>query len=362
MTHENYILYLKGTIDTYPSKTKKYINKLFTDAYIAQNTSQLSIDNVSESSIYVKDLELTEKIKTCLDQNEKAIKLFEEWEFTKDYKYSVVFTCENFQQLLNNVQSLAATKQNSNDESAMMFEYLDTPIIFDSDDLLILKFNLKFAAIDPLNENEIFLKYPVLIVLHKESKLIELRFDVLKRIFISDKKEQSVYSDLIEDIIRYVKENLNTDLVPLDLDYLVSEAKQDSQETRVMAEYRKLPSGGNAQLEVGNNQEYVLPIIGELKELIKMHQTELEQSPVFKEALEQFIFENDELSDYSWIELMWENEIKTRSIRAKFIFNYRNKSYCLIQHYFNNVLIGMERMNHVIRYINEHRNITASED
>lgn len=362
MTHENYILYLKGTIDTYPSKTKKYINKLFTDADIAQNTSQLSLGNVSESSIDVKDLELTEKIKTCLAQNEKAIKLFEEWEFTKDYKYSVVFTCEKFQQLLNNAQSLAETNQSSSDESAMMFEYLETPITFDSDGLFILKFNLKFAAIDPLNENEIFLKYPVLIVLHKESQLIELRFDVLKRVFVPDKKEQSVYSDLIDDIITYVKDNLNAELVSLDLDYLVSEVKQDSQETRVMAEYRKLPSGGNAQLEVGNNQEYVLPIIGELKELIKKHQTELEQAPVLKEALEQFIFENDELSDYSWIELMWENEIKTRSIRAKFIFNYRNKSYCLIQHYFNNVLIGMERMNHVIRYINTHRNITTNED
>ncbi|MBC8542614.1 MAG: hypothetical protein ACLR23_07910 [Clostridia bacterium] len=362
MTHENYILYLKGTIDTYPSKTKKHINKLFTDADIVKNTSQLSLGNVSESAIDVKDLELTEKIKTCLAQNKEAIKLFEEWEFTKDYKYSVVFTCENFQQLLNNAQSLAKTMQSPSDESAMMFEYLKTPITFDSDGLFILKFNLKFAAIDPLNENEIFLKYPVLIVLHKESELIELRFDVLKRVFIPDKKEQSVYSDLIDDIIRYVYENLNTDLVPLDLDYLVSEVKQDSHETRVMAEYRKLPSGGNAQLEVGNNQEYVLPIIGELKELIKKHQTELEQAPILKEALEQFIFENDELSDYSWIELMWENEIKTRSIRAKFIFNYRNKSYCLIQHYFNNVLIGMERMNHVIDYINAHRNITANED
>ncbi len=359
MTYENYILYLQGTIDTYPSKTKKHIHKLFTDANIDQNVS-IPFHN----AINDKDLEITEKIKACLEQNEKAINLFEEWEFKKDYKYSVIFTCENFEQLLNSVQCLSQSGNNPSNESNRMFEWLENPITSSDDDfdLIILKFNLKFEAIDPLNENEIFLKYPVLIVIHKESKFIELRFDVLKRVFISDRREQSVYSDLIDDIIGYVKKNLNEDLAPLDLYYLVSQVKQDTEEVRVMAEYRKLPNGGNAQLEVGNNQEYVLPIIGEFKELIKKYQTELEKVPTLKEAFEQFIFENDELSDYSWIELMWENEIKTRRIRAKFIFNYRNKSYCLIQHYFNNALIGMERMNHVIRYINKHRKSVTIKD
>ena len=82
---------------------------------------------------------------------------------------------------------------------------------------------------------------------------------------------------------------------------------------------------------------------------------ELEKVPVLKEAFNQFMFENEELSDYSWIEVMWEDEIKTRSIRVKFIFSYRGNEYCLLQHYFSPSLIGMERMNHVIRYIGEHR-------
>ena len=68
------------------------------------------------------------------------------------------------------------------------------------------------------------------------------------------------------------------------------------------------------------------------------------------------MFEMEEMSDYPWIELLWENEIKTRSIRVKFVFNYMNNSYCLIQHYYSNVLIGMERMNYVIEYIISHRN------
>ena len=63
----------------------------------------------------------------------------------------------------------------------------------------------------------------------------------------------------------------------------------------------------------------------------------------------------DEMSDYPWIELLWEDEIKTRSIHAKFVFNYMGNNYCLIQHYYSSTLIGMERMNHVIKYIVDHK-------
>lgn len=101
---------------------------------------------------------------------------------------------------------------------------------------------------------------------------------------------------------------------------------------------------------------FLLPFIGELRSLLNDNQAELEKVPDFREALEQFMFEMEEMSDYPWIELLWENEIKTRSNRVKFVFNYMNKSYCLIQYYYSNVLIGMERMNYVIEYIVNHRN------
>ena len=138
-------------------------------------------------------------------------------------------------------------------------------------------------------------------------------------------------------------------------DFMVNVCKRD-ENVKLIAQSMKLPNGGNAQLDVGNNQEYILPFIGELRSLLNDNQAELEKVPDFREALEQFMFEMEEMSDYPWIELLWENEIKTRSNRVKFVFNYMNKSYCLIQYYYSNVLIGMERMNYVIEYIVNHRN------
>ena len=66
----------------------------------------------------------------------------------------------------------------------------------------------------------------------------------------------------------------------------------------------KLANGGNAQLEVGNNQEYVLPLIGELRSLLNENQNELDKVPEFRDALDQFMFEMEEMSDYPWIELL----------------------------------------------------------
>lgn len=79
------------------------------------------------------------------------------------------------------------------------------------------------------------------------------------------------------------------------------------------------------------------------------------------DALNQFIFENDELSDYTWIEVMWPDEVKTRSIRVKFIFNYKDCHYTLIQHYYNNILIGRERMDCVTEHIVKYRSIIQDE-
>lgn len=212
-----------------------------------------------------------------------------------------------------------------------------------------------------MEQNELLIKYPFIVIFDSNTNIIEFRFDAIKRVFLSEKSEQSVYSNLIYDIRQILYKSFNIDLEPFDLDYITNLSNSSINEASVMAEYRKLPNGGNAQLEVGNNENYILPIIGELKEIIEKHKAELSKAPMLDNALKQFIFENDELSDYTWIEVMWLNEVKTRSIRVKFIFNYKGCHYTLIQHYYNNTLIGMERMDYVTEHIVKYKNIIQDE-
>ena len=355
MQLKNYKEYLEKTAESYPDKVKRYLVKQFVKSGIAtkqgDDSGQLWLDGTE--SIDISQKALSEQLLSCIRDSEKACYYLEKWEFLKDYKYSVIFTCNDFKKVIEKVKQIKPLENCY--ENEYLFSSFDTPVAYSTEEYNLLKFNLAFAAVHPLTQEEFLIKYPFLVVFHTKSELVEFRFDVLKRVFLSDKKEQTIYSDLIANMIKYLEEQYECILTPLDLDFMVNVCKQD-ENVKLIAQYMKLPSGGNAQLEVGNNQEYVLPFIGELRSLLNANQSELEKVPTVREALEQFMFEMEEMSDYPWIELLWENEIKTRSIHVKFVFKYMNQPYCLIQHYYSNVLIGMERMNYVINYIVDHRN------
>ena len=349
MTNENYISYLVGTANGYPSKTQRYLKMLFSTAGIAVPDDQISIPFDVDTTVNIKDKELSEQIAMCLEQSASARRIFEKWEFEKDYKYSVLFTTPNFDDLQSKTESLDQYNENDSEESRSQNGF-SSPLCLKSDNLIFLKFSLYYSAVETTTGNESLVKYPILVIFHCNEKIIEFRFDTLRRIFVPERQEQSFYSDLIDKLIQFWKTSFGTELEPLNLEFL----QKHHPDATLMAKYMMLPSGGNAQLDVGKNENYILPIIGELKEILNDHRNDLDKCPALKESLEQFMFENDELSECTWIEIMWENEIKVRSIRVKFIFNYKNRMYCLLQHYYSNVLVGMERMNHVVRYISKH--------
>lgn len=352
MNKEDYMGFILQTVMSYPTKTKHHILKLFIDNKIAVKddsiNGQINIDGTE--CINVSMLDLDTAIKCCFEQSEEAVKVFEKWEFIKDYKYSVLFTCDDFETTVNGLNKLSGCDTIEND---LLFTSFKDPIFYKDDERYYLKYNLAYSALHPKTGEELLLKYPFLVVFHKETQIVEFRYDVLKRMFILDQERDS-YVYLIDTMIDILSKKYSCRLTGMDLNYMISVAK-DNNDSKLIAQYMKLNTGQYAQLEVGHNQEYLLPFIGELKTIILAHNDELDKVPLFKETLEQFMYEKEEMSDYPWIEVLWENEIKTRSIHVKFIFNYMNKEYGLIQHYYSNVLVGMERMNYVVDYIASHR-------
>ena len=51
------------------------------------------------------------------------------------------------------------------------------------------------------------------------------------------------------------------------------------------------------------------------------------------------------------IELLWKGKNKARENHVKITFDYCQKGYNLIQHYYKGTLVGMERMDHVVNFI-----------
>ena len=69
---------------------------------------------------------------------------------------------------------------------------------------------------------------------------------------------------MVSDILEILKLKFGIELNAMDLDFIINTVRSSNDKSvKLMAEYKNLPSGGNAQLDVGKNRDYVMPIIGE---------------------------------------------------------------------------------------------------
>lgn len=353
MNRDNYLSYVLGTVEKASQKTKKQLKELLLKKGIAYDENeQLEIGD-KHDKIDISNYDLTNQVKRCLSSSDDAINAFEEWEFVKDYKYSVIFEANDFSKVQEYVVHSIEAEGIENDYLSVTEKTFKDPVKMICDGMTILKYSIGFSAIDPASAEEVLLKYPFIVVAHEEQKLVEFRFDGLPSLFRIGSQAQNFFSELIDNMLKVLDRN-GCKLEPLDLSFMKNQNEKDDK-VKLVAQSMKLTDGGNAELQVGDNQDYVMPFMGELKAILADHKEDFDKVPKIKERLEQFIYEKDELSDYPWFEIVWDNEIKTRRIHVKFIVQYNNKEYCLIQHYFSNVLIGMERMNYVTQYIGGHK-------
>lgn len=95
MQLENYKLYLLKTVNSCPDKVKRFLEEGI--ATNEPDSNQLVLEGLECLNISGKSL--SDKLLICLQKSDKAIRIYEKWEFVKDYKYSVIFTCDAFDEL-----------------------------------------------------------------------------------------------------------------------------------------------------------------------------------------------------------------------------------------------------------------------
>lgn len=355
METSDYIKYIVGTVENYPKKLKNHLMKIFVDNKIVikdkNKIMQISFDEIGLEN--VADLSLDEQLSKSLSGNIKAIKLFENWEFIKDYKYSIMLNTNDYDLLLDKISNIKKVK-----EEDACFKYDGTflnPIFYEDNQYKYLKFNLLYSSYDVEERKNILLKYPFLVVFNIKYKYIEFRFDTLKSMYLANKFNNYIYRNLIDNMIRYFQENFEIILSPLNLSFFRNITKQERAELKLIAQSMRFRNGGQAELEVGNNEEYLLPFVDELTSLIQEYSDQLNSIPEFKNALNEYINEMINMSDYPWVVLVWVGDVSSKNNKVKFIFNYMGEEYTLMQHMYSQSLIGMERMNHVTEYIIENR-------
>lgn len=150
-----------------------------------------------------------------------------------------------------------------------------------------------------------------------------------------------------QEVAGFELENIN---IPPVISYI---NKKDQDEVAVHSQAMSMSSGAKAELYVSENGDPILPLLGELKELMKVNEELFEQSPEIKNLLDKFIADTEDTSDLPWISLKWKADAKNEGMLVKFKHNYENKGYTLLNFFGRQT--NMEKMNNVTKYIIENK-------
>lgn len=354
MDFELYKEYIIQTVSSYPKYIQELVLKNLKEQKIIIDNPDLPANDTIPNVSGLSDLE---KICKSLYEKHEAIKYIEEWEFFRPYKYAILFQyagldANSLKRLLESEFVIPFTKgQNSFDSlqelllNGISSSKLEKPTIYETDAQVYYKFNIRFKGFLPGSGKQTKLKYPIVIVVYKDIPVVEIRLDRINSYY---KESETFYRDKIRLVTSWLRDELGISLQNINfqpiIDYI---EKNKDQEVVVSAKRMNLRTGGKATLE--SNEEYILPLLGELKEFIKLHDEQFEQSPVIKQLLQDFIADVEETSDFPWISLRWKHIVKTKQITVKFQHNYYDEGYTLLQYI--GIQKEVERMDYVTRYL-----------
>ena len=230
-----------------------------------------------------------------------------------------------------------------------LYVVAERPTVRFYEDNLYLKFLIKLKATDT-EGNQSKCRYPIIVIIYSKSDIIEVRFDSMGSMYYRD-KFRYVY-----ETIAWLRNNLETNIKLLDLRDVAYFIRENGKDNRVVlaAQDMRMANGGKATVDVGNDDTNVLPFIGELKVLLEEYKEEFDKAPIIKDALEEFIYNKENLSDFPWIKFRFED----RDIEVKITFDYGKRKISLLQHYQSQLVknVGKERMDYVTSYLLKVRN------
>lgn len=355
---EYHDLILRSIKNTYP----KYQQEILMRKLESKNIISLVPDLFSESEVAIDVSEgtLIEKIEHSIQTNGDTIKQIEAMEYEYPYKYATLFNYTQ-QNVLSIIQALVKSGRvkDINDpyflfDECSEFANIDITPTFKKidEDTICLKFSKILSGYNS-NGTYVSIKYPIIVMIYVTDNVLEIRLDNTKTFLRNN--EEYFYINQIRHIISWLNTYMNIELEAINLSPIVEYIKtviDDSSEVVVSAQAMNLKTGSKAILDAGVNDDFVLPLLGELKNLMKENDDLLnsnEETLEIKSKLENFIFETEESSNLPWILLTWKNETKSKAVKVKFSFNYQGQDFSLLYYYGSNA--GMEKMNNVTRYI-----------
>lgn len=332
----------KTVADVYPAYLKKELLKqTVNDGLVIDNkkrSNQLSLKFADIVDVSEYDT-LDEKINNILNAD-KVLQYIEEFEYKRQYrhfcyfKYSEISPTKLEELVKKGVVHLFDKKGETLTDS------YEKPSLYIVDNLIYFKFSECLN-----NETGNKIKFTVICVLDKEHNVIELRFD---RVGIAYKNSYNFYRDKINHILDYLATNLSVEIENIDFKAVIDYIKSEKDNISIYAQ-RMQRNGTTAYLEAYDDGDGVMPILGELGNLIEenreLFDTDINTN-LIRDKLLTFIKEIEVKSDMPMVKV----KLDDQDIKFGITHNYKGMEYSFFMFY-GELLGDKEMMDYVRNYL-----------
>lgn len=350
MDKENYIEFYKNTVSEYGIHVKKLITVLLEKEHKISFDEQTSLEDKPYCKYY-KQRDISKIVKeTVLDSD--FLEFYNQFDFFKMYKYSVPFFFEgNVVEAFNNlIEKGIVVNSKKSIESYIIASGFDdvVPVYHKSKDgNLYIKFVFQKHYFKDETVEQVNYRYTIVVYIDVADNIIDIRYDSLKRYHDS----KTAYEANLENILIWIKENLQIKLFKSDSSQFLDVVNQNEADVTIFKQMMDMGKAGQAELTASKDTDYILPFVGELRELIDENKELFEDSPEIRKLLEDYLNEKEVTASYPYVYLMWKNAIITKQFIVKVTFSFFENCYIQLQHITGNCTdVRMERMNDAIRY------------
>lgn len=353
-----YFDYLVGTVGAYNKTVKQKLLEMIISKGIAtlESSPTLLKEDILLGPI-PKDLQVIE----CLNESSRAVKIAEFFEYVKSYRYSVAMKlaeplkAERISELSSDdkIREFKDDDIECHDELGTLAEMPSSVYYVHISDEYRFKLCFKLDRYDA-EGNVINRKFSVLVVVHDCSDLIEVRYDSIPS-YMSN--SDVFYITHINRAIGWIQNILRLSIVDKDapserIHYIVEnrESLRAAGEAIISGQGMKFGNGSSADLFVGTSESGVLPLIGELRQFLADNEDSFKEVPELQKALEDFLSEKEQDSDWPWLSLRL--TYRGKKIEIKYTTEMYGMGMCRIM-FIENAKYDAEAMSYAIKYITE---------
>lgn len=357
MDEKTFMNFYKNTVLGYSNNLQRNICKTLEEQHRITFEEQFNILD-SENILYFKSKKDLRNILSQTTMNKEFIGFYEHCEFVKLYKYSVPLFYEtekgkNLSDILKEKGVSEFKEKSFRPEYVLNTTLSDAkPIYLKEQNNIFIKFILqKFYFLSESFEQTDY-RYPVVIYFDLPNQCMEIRYDAIK---YTASLDNEVYEKLVVNCIEWLKKELGIELYTCNhVDAIKIVNDKQNEVVKMYKQMMQLNSGGAAELTAAEGSDYVLPFIGEIRELIDENEDLFNEANEVKQLLVQYLNDKEVTASYPYIYVKWVKPVESQSYIVKITFDYLKYRFTLLQHITGSCKdLGMERMNDAIKYLCE---------